>query len=75
MLITHSEVYMHLSHIHVMIHYNSHTFCYTEWTTDGCVTDLAEVNEGVVTCNCNHLTNFAILVVSILCAQIAVAVH
>ena len=39
--------------------------CYTEWTTDGCVTDLAEVEEGVVTCRCTHLTNFAILVVSI----------
>ena len=39
------------------------TLCYTEWTTEGCVT--AEVNESVVTCNCNHLTNFAILVVSI----------
>ena len=37
----------------------------TEWTTEGCETDLAEVDEGVVTCNCNHLTNFAILVVSI----------
>ena len=45
--------------------YNSHTLHYTEWTTDGCVTDLAEVNESVVTCHCNHLTNFAILVVSI----------
>ena len=32
----------------------------TEWTTEGCVT--AEVNGDVVTCNCNHLTNFAILV-------------
>ena len=34
-----------------------------EWTTEGCVT--AEVNGSVVTCNCNHLTNFAILVVEI----------
>ena len=40
-------------------------FTYTEWTTEGCVTDLSEVNESVVTCNCNHLTNFAILVVSL----------
>ena len=31
-----------------------------EWTTEGCVA--AEVNGDVVTCNCNHLTNFAILV-------------
>ena len=36
-------------------------FMYTEWTTDGCETDLPEVNEGVVTCNCSHLTNFAVL--------------
>ena len=39
--------------------------CYTEWTTEGCETDLAEVDGGVVTCRCTHLTNFAILVVSI----------
>ena len=37
---------------------------YTEWTTEGCET--AEVNGDAVTCHCNHLTNFAILVVSIL---------
>ena len=36
---------------------------YAEWRTEGCVT--AEVNGSVVTCNCNHLTNFAILVVSV----------
>ena len=36
-------------------------FTYTEWTAEGCETDLSEVNEGVVTCNCNHLTNFAVL--------------
>ena len=36
--------------------------CYTEWTTEGCQT---AVNGDVVTCTCNHLTNFAILVVSI----------
>ena len=29
------------------------------------MTDLAEVDGGVVTCRCTHLTNFAILVVSI----------
>ena len=45
------------------MYYNPHI---SEWTTDGCVTDLAEVNESVVTCYCNHLTNFAILVVSFL---------
>ena len=37
-------------------------FC-SEWTTEGCVR--VEVNESVVTCNCSHLTNFAILVVRI----------
>ena len=39
------------------------TFCCSEWTTEGCVR--VEVNESVVTCNCSHLTNFAILVVRI----------
>ena len=32
------------------------------WTTEGCVTT-AVSDDGVVTCECNHLTNFAILVV------------
>ena len=47
-----------------------------EWTTEGCETDLAEVDEGVVTCNCNHLTNFAVLVVSIpsVCVCVCVCV-
>ena len=48
-----------------IVHNTSMLLCVTEWTTDGCETDLAEVDEGVVTCSCNHLTNFAILVVSI----------
>ena len=38
------------------------------------MTDLTEVNESIVTCYCNHLTNFAILVVSILCVQKAMPV-
>ena len=42
---------------------NSVALCYIEWTTEGCET--TEVNESVVICNCNHLTNFAVLVVSI----------
>ena len=42
--------------------------------TDGCETDLAEMDEGVVTCNCNHLTNFAILVVSIPSVYVCVSV-
>ena len=46
----------------------------TEWMTDGCETDLAEMDEGVVTCNCNHLTNFAILVVSIPSVYVCVSV-
>ena len=54
-----SEVYTHLSQFSY--------FMYAEWTTDGCMTDLAEVNEGLVTCYCNHLTNFAVLVVSNSC--------
>ena len=71
-----SEVYTHLSHIYIIIYIYIQFlyFTYTEWTTNGCVTDLAEVNESVVTCYCNHLTNFAILVVSwflCVCAQIA----
>lgn len=39
-------------------------FC-TEWTTEGCQT--AELNGSVVTCYCNHITNFAVLVVSVVC--------
>lgn len=31
------------------------------WTSDGC--QLAQINGSVVTCRCNHLTNFASLVV------------
>ena len=46
-------------------------FC-AEWTPAGCVTEVNQ--EGVVTCNCNHLTNFAVLVVSILCAHECVCV-
>ena len=47
-----------------------------EWTTEGCETDLGEV-DGVVTCNCNHLTNFAVLVVSIpsVCVCVCVCVY
>jgi len=42
---------------------NIPTSCCSEWITDGCVG--VKVNESVVTCNCSHLTNFAILVVRI----------
>ena len=33
------------------------------WTSEGCETE--EVSEDVVRCLCNHLTNFACLVVSL----------
>ena len=36
-------------------------FTLRDWTTEGCTTIVGE--DGVVTCNCNHLTNFAVLVV------------
>ena len=31
------------------------------WTTEGCITIVGD--DGVITCNCSHLTNFAVLVV------------
>ena len=39
------------------------------------MTDLAEVDGGVVTCRCTHLTNFAILVVSIPSVCVCVCVY
>ena len=33
------------------------------WTSEGCETESAD-DPGVITCRCNHLTNFACLVVS-----------
>ena len=33
-----------------------------DWTPSGCTTIVGE--DGIVTCSCNHLTNFAVLVVS-----------
>ena len=35
------------------------------WTSDGCTTTLIE-QDGRVTCSCDHLGNFALLVVSFL---------
>jgi hypothetical protein len=32
-----------------------------QWTPDGCSTSVGQ--GGIVTCRCNHLTNFAVLVV------------
>lgn len=37
-------------------------FDHQVWTTQGCTTSIGK--DGIVTCNCNHLTNFAVLVVS-----------
>ena len=39
-------------------------FARQDWNSDGCT--IAETNdpEGIVKCQCNHLTNFAVLVVS-----------
>ena len=36
-------------------------FAARDWITEGCTTTIG--GAGVVTCNCNHLTNFAVLVV------------
>ena len=35
-----------------------------DWTEDGC--ELESVNSEGITCHCNHLTNFAVLVVRII---------
>ena len=37
-------------------------FITQDWTPNGCTTIVGE--DGIVTCSCNHLTNFAVLVVS-----------
>ena len=34
-----------------------------DWTSDGCDTGFVS-DDGIVNCSCNHLTNFACLVVS-----------
>ena len=39
----------------------SWNFTTNSWTGDGCIT---ERDGDTVTCQCNHLTNFAVLVVS-----------
>ena len=40
----------------------SWSFVLQDWTSEGCATNVSE--DGIVTCSCNHLTNFAVLVVS-----------
>ena len=37
-------------------------FTLRAWITEGCTTITGE--DGIVTCDCNHLTNFAVLVVN-----------
>ena len=39
----------------------SWNFGVQQWTSDGCNTSVGQ--GGIVTCHCNHLTNFAVLVV------------
>lgn len=36
-------------------------FTQRDWITEGCTTIIGE--DGIITCECNHLTNFAVLVV------------
>lgn len=43
----------------------SWNFILQNWTTEGCTANVNRIN-GTVTCSCNHLTNFAVLVVSAL---------
>ena len=38
-------------------------FGMNDWSTEGCSLN-ATSSDGIVTCTCNHLTNFAVLVVS-----------
>ena len=40
----------------------SWNFILQNWTTQGCMTTTG--SDGVVFCHCNHLTNFAVIVVS-----------
>ena len=42
----------------------SWSFTLQDWTPEGCTIDVTQLDEGIVTCSCNHLTNFAILVVT-----------
>ena len=38
-------------------------FSLQDWTGKGCTANISE--DGIVTCTCNHLTNFAVLVVNV----------
>ena len=37
-------------------------FSLQKWTTQGCMTSIG--SDGVILCHCNHLTNFAVIMVS-----------
>ena len=40
-------------------------FSRNDWNSEGCTITEAVGPNGIVTCQCNHLTNFAVLVVSV----------
>ena len=40
-------------------------FSRNDWNREGCTIAEAVGADGIVTCQCNHLTNFAVLVVSV----------
>ena len=46
-----------------------------DWNTDGCTLTTFNVSTNVVGCQCNHLTNFACLVVSTLCICLITESH
>ena len=35
------------------------------WSTEGCMLVSVDDKDGVITCQCDHLTNFGVLVVSL----------
>ena len=40
-------------------------FSLRDWTEKGCTAKVSE--DGIITCTCNHLTNFAVLMVCSMC--------
>lgn len=46
---------------------NYHIISLADWKDDGCSTKLSESNNSTVHCECNHLTNFAIIAVQTCC--------
>ena len=43
-------------------------FDHQEWTAQGCTTSIGQ--NGVILCRCNHLTNFAVVVViNLMCSH------